>query len=333
MNAGTPRPVLYSIKHTTNKGLGVFATQEIHKGTRITCEHALLTVPREPGTIDPLAVYEAFEALKPQDQSTYLELSASQVQIDHALACIDDDVSDDIRNHIAKLGSIFECNAFNIGDEDEETGIVKAGIFPIAARFNHDCKPNVAQTWNENLQCLTIHAIRHIDKGEELCDSYVPLCQPSAARKEELRAYGFECECSVCGSPRAELRKSDEQRAMIRRLGEDLQFYANRRRGSWLGPISPSLVRGGQEDPLNVVRYIEYLLQDEGLEGHDLGQYYSFASWYCSTRSTGDLEESIEWQQKLFDFNNTIKGGDHEDTIRSKELLDNLLKQRSASYE
>ena len=232
-----------------------------------------MTAPREPGTIDPLTVYEAFDTLSPKDQETYMSLSASEVQTNHALACMDDDLDEEIRNQVARIGSIFESNAFNIGDEDEETGIVQAGIFPIAARFNHDCCPNVAQTWNENLKCLTIHAIRHIEEGEELCDSYVPLCQPSALRKEELRAYGFDCACSVCGSKKFEdLQKSDKQRAMIHRLGEDLNFFARRRRGSWLGPISPSLDKSGQDDPLNVLRYLEHLLQEEGLVGHDLVQ-------------------------------------------------------------
>jgi hypothetical protein len=267
-----PKSALYSIKPAQNKGLGVFATQGIQRGTRITCERPLLTAPREPGTIDPLTIYEAFEVLSPSNQKTYLALSASPIQTNHALACIDEDVPDDIRQHVAQIGSIFESNAFNIGDEDEETGIVQAGIFPLAARFNHDCKPNVAQTWNENLNCLTLHAIRHIDEGEELCDSYVPLCQPSAARKEELRAYGFECECSVCGTSQEAVRKSDEQRSMIHRLGEDLDFYTKRKGGSRLGPISPSLIKGDKDDPLNVVQYIEHLLEEEGLIGHDLAQ-------------------------------------------------------------
>jgi hypothetical protein len=263
---------LYSIKSAPGIGLGVFAAQEIRKGTRITSENPLLIAPRAPATIDQLTVYEAFDALSNEDQATYFSLSASEIQTEHALACIDEDVPDDIRTQVARIGSIFESNTFNITDEDEETGIVQAGIFPIAARFNHDCRPNVAQTWNENLKCLTMHAIRHIEQGEELCDSYVPLCQPSVVRKEELRAYGFDCYCSVCGLPYKGLEKSDEQRRMIHRLGEDLDFYAQRKRGAKLGPISPSLSKGGKDDPLNVIRYIEYLLEDEGLIGHDLAQ-------------------------------------------------------------
>jgi len=146
---------------------------------------------------------------------------------------------------------------------------VLAGVFPEASRFNHDCCPNVAQTWNERLGCLTLHTVRRIEAGEEMCDSYVPLCQSSTARQEELRAYGFDCMCSVCSRNVEALEKSDEQRRVIHRLGEDLEFFASQSRGMKFGPISVSLIRHGENDPLNVVRYLEHLLQEEGLTGHD----------------------------------------------------------------
>jgi hypothetical protein len=53
---------------------------------------------------------------------------------------------------------------------------------------------------------------------------------------------------------------------------------------------------------------------------------YSFGAWYCSTLKPEDRAKSLEWQQKFFDLNNVVKGADHEDTIRSKERLDYLLR-------
>lgn len=259
---------LYSIKPIPGKGLGVFANQDIPKGSRITSEKPLLTALREPGITDPLPAFEAFEVLSPKDQETYSSLSASEIQFDHAMACIDDDIPKEFRSHVARISSIFEGNAFNLGEEDEE-GNTLAGVFPLAARFNHDCMPNVNQTWNENLKALTIHSVRHIKAGEEICDSYVPLCQSAAARQDELRAYGFDCLCSVCSRSAGDLEKSDEQRRLIHRLGEDLDFFALQSRGMKLGPISPSVVKQGEADPLNVVNYLEHLLQEEGLTGHD----------------------------------------------------------------
>jgi hypothetical protein len=69
------------------------------------------------------------------------------------------------------------------------------------------------------------------------------------------------------------LRKSDRHRHAILRLGEDLNFYARRRRGSLVGPTSAFLVNdAGKDDPLNVLEFIEKLLHEEGLLGHDLCQ-------------------------------------------------------------
>jgi hypothetical protein len=260
------------------RGFGVFAKRDLPAGTRVTCEKPLLAAPREPGTIDPVTVFEAFDELSGKEKETYMALSAADIQTKHALACMDDDLDQGTRDYVAKISSIFESNSFNIGEEDED-GVVMSAIFPLASRFNHECKPNVAQTWNENIKSLTIHAVRAVKEGEELCGSYVPLCRPSAARREELRAYGFECKCRVCcmadGTDifQNTLRKSDRQRHAILRLGEDLNFYARRRRGSLVGPTSAFLVNdAGKDDPLNVLGFIEKLLHEEGLLGHDLCQ-------------------------------------------------------------
>jgi hypothetical protein len=264
---------LYEIKHISHShGFGVFAAKDIPKGTRITSEKPLLNSFREPDTCDPLQVYELFtEKLADVEQEVYLKLSASLIQTQNALECMDDDLDPEVSGLVSKVWSIFETNAFNIGEPDEE-GVVMAGVFELASRFNHSCRPNVAQTFNVNSNQLTIHAIRHITKGEEMCDSYVPLCQPAEARKAELRAYGFDCTCEVCMSPLEHLAKSDENRAMIKRLGEDVNFFLRRRRASVVGPVAPALTREGRDDPLNVVEYIEALLKEEGLEGHDLAQ-------------------------------------------------------------
>jgi hypothetical protein len=152
-----------------------------------------------------------------------------------------------------------------------------AGVFPLAARVNHSCRPNVAQTWNANLNQLTIHAIRDIQSGEELCDSYVLLLEDSETRQVGLDAYGFVCGCEVCGGSEEERRMSDERRLMIKRLGEDLTFLAERKKQEGvtkLGPLSPSVVNRGLEDPVSALEYLELLLKEEGLVGHDLGQWY-----------------------------------------------------------
>ena len=176
-------------------------------------ELPLLKSLREPDGIDPFPVYEAFEVLSTEAQDAYSQLSASQNQIDNALDCIDEDVPDNLRQWVARIAAIFECNNFEIGAQSEvqEDGslMTLAGVFPLAARVNHSCRPNVNQTWNSNLDQLTIHAIRDIEVGEELCDSYVLLLEDTQTRQVGLDAYGFVCGCEVCGSSEDDRRKQD----------------------------------------------------------------------------------------------------------------------------
>lgn len=277
---------LYKVTPIPNKGLGVQALSVIPAGTRITSEAPILKCLREPDGIDPFPVYEAFESLKPAAQDEYSLLSASQNQIENALDCIDDDddLPEGLREWIAKIAAIFECNNFEIGAQsevqDDGSVMTLAGVFPLAARMNHSCRPNVAQTWNAEINQLTIHAIRDIQPGEELCDAYCLLVEDTATRQTGLDAYGFVCACEVCGGNEEERKKSDEKRRLIKRLGEDLTFQAERKTADGaakLGPLTSSVVKGGLEDPVNALEYLEVLLKEEGLVGHDLAQWYVLA--------------------------------------------------------
>ncbi|QDS74666.1 hypothetical protein FKW77_009424 [Venturia effusa] len=326
---------LYKVTPVPDKGLGVQALCNIPAGTRITSEAPILMCLREPDGIDPFPIYEAFESLTPAAQDEYSLLSASQNQIENALDCIDDDddLPEGLREWIARIASIFECNNFEIGTQSElqEDGsaMTLAGVFPLAARMNHSCRPNVAQTWNAEINQLTIHAIRDILPGEELCDAYCLLAEDTATRQINLDAYGFVCACEVCGGDEEQRTKSDEKRLMIKKLGEELTLSAERKTTDCLaklGPLSSSVVKDGLEDPVAALRCLEVLLKEEGLVGHDLAQWYSFANWHSVSNS---LDESIDWQQKNYDLNVITKGRDHADTIAAKTKLARLKKRKS----
>lgn len=185
---------------------------------------------------------------------------------------MDDDLPLEIRNFVAKVTSIFESNAFRLGDEGRQNEHKEylAGIFPIAARFNHSCCPNVAQTWNGKMGMLTMHAIRRIEVGEELCEGYVSLTADRGTRQKRLAAYDFECTCEACemGSER------EERRARIRRLENELETFNEQiEMGSGKNKSGES-VKLKQEDALGVVTELEGLLKEEGLVGHDLLRWY-----------------------------------------------------------
>ena len=75
---------------------------------------------------------------------------------------------------------------------------VGEGVFPSAARFNHDCDPNCRVRFDQ-WGCLTVHARREACPGEELTITYTDSAAPVAVRRAALlKAYGFLCSCGKC---------------------------------------------------------------------------------------------------------------------------------------
>lgn len=78
--------------------------------------------------------------------------------------------------------------------------IVGRGIFLLGAYINHSCSPNVSQYFVDGKMCLV--AVRPIEKGEHLVDSYIRWFHdlPKDKRQEILSAR-FVCECEACQDP------------------------------------------------------------------------------------------------------------------------------------
>lgn len=83
------------------------------------------------------------------------------------------------------------------GDSSFSTCQSRAGLFAIAARFNHKCHPsqNVHYEFDEQLGCLvlTVSADK-VNAGEELTISY------GSGRTPKILHlwYGFRCQCGSC---------------------------------------------------------------------------------------------------------------------------------------
>lgn len=85
-------------------------------------------------------------------------------------------------------------------------------LHPLASMVNHSCEPNamvrydlVPSTLPESngirpqLGSISIQALRHISKDEQITISYVDPTFPYAMRQKELRnKYFFDCKCVVC---------------------------------------------------------------------------------------------------------------------------------------
>jgi hypothetical protein len=249
---------IYEIRPSTNKGLGVFANEHIPRGSRIVCETPIFTAPSEPGLLDVNDVYYRFSFLQGEDREKYLQLHAAQVMTDFIMSDVATNFPQILREHIAKVVSIFETNAFKM---ESTRGEGTSGIFAIASRINHSCSPNANQTWNSRIGCLTVHAIKDIPINEEITIPYVFPTLDRSQRLSGLKGYGFVCTCPICddfatSTPSGEV--SRKRRQQIYRLDQDLTFFTERNSvfgQQMLGPLNTCLIdQSGAEQLLNPCR-------------------------------------------------------------------------------
>lgn len=86
-----------------------------------------------------------------------------------------------------------------------------AGLFPIAARFNHACRPsnNVRFEHDADQGCLRLVTVADtVHQGDELTISYGLDRLPY----QLYRAYGFKCSCGACDG----LSDDDVERFQVR---------------------------------------------------------------------------------------------------------------------
>jgi hypothetical protein len=100
-----------------------------------------------------------------------------------------------------------------------------AGVFWLQAVLNHACVPNVGFVKrDEDVDGrVVLTANRPIRAGEELVHSYIDEGQPLDARTEELRNYGFVCDCQLCVDERARAGSTSASHAHAGRRGGKLK--------------------------------------------------------------------------------------------------------------
>jgi hypothetical protein len=110
-------------------------------------------------------------------------------------------------------------------------GLIKYQTIPHIHRFEHysrinrACKPNVHNSYNPTLQKLTVHAVRQINKGEEILTSYIAgTCHTRQQRQVGLNNWGFECGCKCCKGAKAVA--SEDRRKLMFDMEQQLAFYS-----------------------------------------------------------------------------------------------------------
>ena len=271
LSAYADLPCQYEVRASPGKGQGTFATDRIPRGTRLLAESALFLLPER----DSLSILPIFAALTPQQKATFLDLhrpldQERDSELTMLMTYMEEETAPSQRIGLSiedqvTAQVIVWANSHAAGDG--------SGIFPTISRINHSCIPNVYHSWNDNLQQLTVHAVRDISLSEELFTSYIPVCLTRDVRNDgdHLGRYGFVCSCPACEVGSVFARKSAIRRRKLAALDKQVTEYffcpqralQNRRKQS-----SMEL-----NQVLSSVREMVRLMEEEGIANMDLARW------------------------------------------------------------
>lgn len=255
---------MYHIRHAGAKGLGVFATKLIPRGTRIMAEKPILTVKSERD------LFAATRNITPSDREVLQTLSVNEntapgstlqewirmtwhmIQGSRVTKCGMPGFSD-LREYQALL-AVFRNNNFDIGNKTQ-------AVFKEISRLNHSCVPNTQGNFNSNLGAFTIHSLKPIEADEEITLSYVETyATVRQSRQNALYAhYGFECACPACDMGKKRARDGERKRVALRERLQQLHAWQK---------------EGGKRDydsEMELLGDMIRVFEDEGLAGRELG--------------------------------------------------------------
>ena len=278
---------LYTIQEIPGKGYGMVAATTIIKGTRILSESPLFRVPRSGNFKKNIrkSISKKVAALPEEQRQAFLTLHNSFEDQDGP-----------------ELGRV-RTNALPLGS-DATTG----GIFLDSSRINHSCNPNAQNTWNENLQKLTIHAFRNIAKGDEITIFYLTARRNRETRMHDLQTnFRFTCTCSLCSLPLDQCKTSDERWDEIQRLDDSI--------GNGIGILSAPL------QTLHDVHKLLNLLDDEGFTDASVPRAYYDAFQIATTH--GDIARARVFAERAASTRAIMEGNDSPTVQRMESLARN----------
>ncbi|KAK8072031.1 set 5 [Apiospora saccharicola] len=156
----------FEVRKSELAGYGAFARLDLTYGQKILVEPELFHA-------DSVSLYDEFDMLSDGSKKAFKRMAA------HCPTSGFDEVT-----------SIFRTNSFNVGGG-------QAGIFLVAARFNHACanRNNVSYKFNDDKngkRRITFETTKHIPAGTELTITY------GSCPEELYSQWGFVCMCGGC---------------------------------------------------------------------------------------------------------------------------------------
>ena len=283
---------LYIIKESPGKGLGMFATTDIQKGTRILTEKPFFTLATSPelSWSDPYApndISEAFDRLTNRKRLKYMQLHCPK------------------RKDCSVLVSIYEANCYEMGQGD--------CICYEASRINHSCVPNSHYSWNDNIRRLTVHAVKDIHEGEEITVSYCSGFRTLEGRRRKLKPYVFTCLCPACQEDTEFGRLSRIRRREMVDLRQEIADYQNNSRAA-----RAKYFHGDEQSAiLKMLRVID----EEGLVHEKSMAYRDAVDWALEK---GYREAALKYASKELDVDLCCAGKDSPSYQETKSFLQRI---------
>lgn len=277
---------MYVKQEVPGKGLGLVATQDIPKGTRILCEEAMMIVPNDlPPEKNQQLMEKQFHDSSELQQKEFLSL--------HNVHRFNTSPVD--------YRGIFATNALPMNKISDTSGplhrVDDAGIFLEACRINHSCDDNAVTNWNENTNRHTVTACRDICKDEEITIYYLGTRNSRKVRHEQLdRDFNFECLCRLCSLPPPQRKESDRQ---LRQISHLFSFVYGR--GYDIKTVNPLR-------DLHQAELIIRLYKEHGNSADPMGNTYLHAAHivlHC-----GDLARGREFAKRAVSDWTTLFGSD-----------------------
>ena len=283
---------LYIIKESPGKGLGMFATTKIRKGTRILAEKPFFTLAKSPelSWSDPYAQNdksEAFDRLPTSKRLKYMQLHCPK------------------RTDCSVLVSIYEANCYEMGSGD--------CVCSETSRINHSCIPNAHYSWNDNIRRLTVHAVKDIPKGEEITVSYCSGFCTLKGRRRKLMPYVFTCLCSACQEDTDFGRLSRNRRREMVDLRQEIEEFQDDSRAA----RAKYTYCDEQSAILKILRVID----EEGLVHEKSMVYRDAVDWALEK---GYREVALKYASKELEVDLCCAGKDSPSYQETKSFLQKI---------
>ncbi|OAL51541.1 SET domain-containing protein [Pyrenochaeta sp. DS3sAY3a] len=279
---------MYTIEDVPGKGKGLVAAKDIPKGTRILTEEPIIRVEPPIGSMKHLEACISEQVISLSDQQSQDFISLANIY--------------PYSTPSEQWRGIFRTNALPTGPL-LDTG----GVFLTASRINHGCDNNTAHFWNENLQKLTIHAVRDIPHGEELTIFYLSSRRNRDARREELQQnFKFTCTCTLCSLPPEQCKDSDAKLDRVHAIDLIIE-----QRGE----------RGLVQKPRQMLHYVheQVLLWSSPLP-NNVGLTRAYPDAFQVAIANGDLARAKVFAERVVALYLISLGADSPDVLEYRRL-------------